>query len=139
MGVEPFLISSSIVGVLAQRLVRTICPHCREAYTSTRESLIRCGFPVPEEVGSETGGEITLFRGAGCDSCKKTGYKGRTGIHELMMFSDEIRDKILEKSPSHILRNLAVGNGMRTLQMDAVQKILLGVTSVDEVLRVIYA
>ena len=139
MDVEPFLISSSIVGVLAQRLVRTLCPNCREAYTSTRESLIRCGFPVPEEVGAETGGELTLFRGAGCDACKKTGYKGRTGVHELMMLNDDIRDKILEKSPSHILRNLAVANGMRTLQMDAVQKILMGVTSVDEVLRVIYA
>lgn len=139
MDVEPFLISSSVVGVLAQRLVRTLCPNCREAYTSTRESLIRCGFPVPEEVGAETGGELTLFRGAGCDACKKTGYKGRTGVHELMMLNDDIRDKILEKSPSHILRNLAVANGMRTLQMDAVQKILMGVTSVDEVLRVIYA
>jgi type IV pilus assembly protein PilB len=139
MDVEPFLISSSIVGVLAQRLVRTICPSCREPYTSTRESLIRCGFPVPDEVGVETGGEITLFRGAGCELCKKTGYKGRTGIHELMMLNDEIKDKILEKSPSHILRNLAVANGMRTLQMDSVQKILMGVTSVDEVLRVIYA
>ena len=139
MDVEPFLISSSIVGVLAQRLVRTLCSNCREAYTSTRESLIRCGFPVPEEVGAETGGELTLFRGAGCDACKKTGYKGRTGVHELMMLNDDIRDKILEKSPSHILRNLAVANGMRTLQMDAVQKILMGVTSVDEVLRVIYA
>lgn len=139
MEVEPFLISSSIIGVLAQRLVRNICPHCREAYTSTRESLIRCGFPVPDEVGAETGGELTLFRGVGCDHCNKTGYKGRTGVHELMTLNDEIRDKILEKSPSHILRNLAVANGMRTLQMDSVQKILMGVTSVDEVLRVIYA
>lgn len=139
MGVEPFLIASSIVGVLAQRLVRTICPNCREAYAGTRESLIRCGFPVPEEVGAETGGELTLFRGAGCELCKKTGYKGRTGVHELMVLTDEMKDQILEKAPSHVLRNMAVANGMRTLQMDAVQKILMGVTSVDEVLRVIYA
>ncbi|MFY9234501.1 MAG: ATPase, T2SS/T4P/T4SS family [Fimbriimonadaceae bacterium] len=139
MGVEPFLISSSIIGVLAQRLVRQICPHCKEAYHGTRESLLRYGFPIPDEIGADTHGELTLFRGRGCDRCKNTGYKGRTGIHELMVLNDEIRDKILEKSPSHVLRNLAIGNGMRTLQMDSVQKILMGVTSVDEVLRVIYA
>lgn len=139
MEVEPFLISSSIIGVLAQRLVRQICPHCKEAYTATRESLLRFGFPVSDELGAETGGEITLFRGTGCDHCKGTGYKGRTGVHELMVMSDEIKDKVLEKSPSHILRQLAMKNGMKTLQDDAVQKILMGITSVDEVLRVIYA
>lgn len=139
MEVEPFLISSSIVGVLAQRLLRVICPKCKEAYVANRESLMRYGFPIHEDVGSETGGELTLFRGAGCEHCKGTGYKGRSGVHELMMMNDEIRDQILEKSPSHILRNLAIENGMKTLQMDAVQKILMGITTVDEVLRVIYA
>ncbi len=139
MEVEPFLISSSIIGVLAQRLVRQICPNCKEAYTATRESLMRYGFPVPDDLGAETGGEITLFRGKGCEQCKGTGYKGRTGVHELMVMSDEIKDKVLEKSPSHILRQLAMKNGMKTLQDDAVQKILMGITSVDEVLRVIYA
>lgn len=139
MDVEPFLISSSIVCVLAQRLVRQICPKCKESYVANRESLLRYGFPVPEEIGAETGGELTLFRGKGCDHCKNTGYKGRTGVHELMIMSDEIRDKILEKCPSHVIRNIAISQGMRTLQMDAVQKILMGITSVDEVLRVIYA
>ena len=139
MEVEPFLIASSIIGVLAQRLVRQICPHCKEAYHATRESLLRYGFPIPDEIGADTHGELTLFRGRGCERCNSTGYKGRTGIHELLMFSDEIRDQVLEKSPSHILRNLGIAAGMRTLQMDSVQKILMGVTSVDEVLRVIYA
>ena len=139
MEVEPFLISSSIICVLAQRLVRQICASCKEAYTASRESLLRYGFPIPEELGADTGGELTLFRGAGCDKCKGTGYKGRTGVHELMVMTDELRDLVLHKSPSHILRNLAIQQGMRTLQMDAVQKILMGVTSVDEVLRVIYA
>ncbi len=139
MDVEPFLISSSIIGVLAQRLVRQICTHCKESYTASRESLVRYGFPVPDEIGADTNGEVTLFRGAGCDHCKGTGYKGRTGVHELMAFNDEIRDEILKKSPSHIIRKLAIQNDMKTLQMDAVQKILMGVTSVDEVLRVIYA
>jgi type IV pilus assembly protein PilB len=139
MEVEPFLISSSIIGVLAQRLVRQICSHCKEAYPATRESLLRYGFPVPEHIAADTHGELTLFKGRGCDYCKGTGYKGRTGVHELLLFSDEIRDKVLERSPSHILRQIAVEEGMKTLQMDAVQKILMGVTSVDEVLRVLYA
>lgn len=139
MEVEPFLISSSLICVLAQRLVRVICPNCKEPYHASRESLLRYGFPLPDEIGAETNGELTLFKGKGCDKCKGTGYKGRTGVHELMSLTDDIRDKILERSPSHILRNLAVENGMKTLQMDAVAKILSGVTSVDEVLRVIYA
>jgi type IV pilus assembly protein PilB len=139
MGVEPFLISSSIVCVLAQRLVRQICSKCKEAYPATRESLIRYGFPIPEELGAGTAGELTLFRGKGCEYCNHTGHKGRTGIHELMVFTDEIRDKILDHAPAHTLRHLAAANGMKSLQMDAVQKILMGVTSVDEVLRVIYA
>jgi len=139
MGVEPFLISSSIIGVLAQRLVRVICPACKEAYPATRESLLRYGFPIPDEIGAETAGELTLFRGAGCDKCKNTGYKGRTGVHELLLMTDDIKDKVLEKAPSHVIRTLGIQNGMKTLQVDAVQKILMGITSVDEVLRVIYA
>lgn len=139
MGVEPFLISSSIIGVLAQRLVRMICPACKEAYPATRESLLRYGFPIPDEIGAETAGELTLFRGVGCEKCKNTGYKGRTGVHELLLMTDDVKDKVLEKSPSHIIRGLGIQNGMKTLQVDAVQKILMGITSVDEVLRVIYA
>jgi type IV pilus assembly protein PilB len=139
MEVEPFLISSSIICVLAQRLVRQICPNCKESYHASRESLLRYGFPVPEGIGADTHGDLTLFRGKGCDHCKNTGYKGRTGVHELMVMTDDIRNKVLEKAPSHIIRNLAVQSGMKTLQMDAVLKILSGVTSVDEVLRVIYA
>jgi len=139
MDVEPFLIASSIVGVLAQRLVRQICPSCKEAYSASRESLLRYGFPIPDEVGADTHGEVTLFRGKGCDTCKGTGYKGRTGVHELMTMSDDIKDEVLKKAPGHIIRNLALQHGMKTLPMDAVQKIMMGVTTVDEVLRVIYA
>lgn len=139
MGVETFLISSSVIGILAQRLVRTICPKCKESYTVTREALLRYGFPIPDDLGAETGGNVQLFKGAGCDFCRKTGYRGRSGVHELMTITDDIRDEILRKSASHVLRNLAIQHGMRTLQADAVQKVLLGVTTVDEVLRVIYA
>ncbi len=139
MGVEPFLISSSIIGVLAQRLVRQVCPNCKTSYTASRESLVRYGFPLPDEIGAETHGELTLFKGSGCDQCKGSGYKGRTGIHELLNFNDEIRDEIIKKAPGHVLRNIALKSDMRTLQMDAVQKILMGFTTVDEVLRVLYA
>jgi len=139
MDVEPFLIASSMIGVLAQRLVRVICPNCKETYRTPRETLLRLGLPLPEGISQDPHGELTLFRGAGCDKCKNTGYKGRTGVHELMVLSDDIRDKVLDRAPSHILRQLAVQNGMKTLQMDAVSKILMGITSVDEVLRVIYA
>ncbi len=139
MGVEPFLISSSVIGVLAQRLVRSICANCKESYTAPKEVMVRYGFPMTEEMMESDAKEITLFRGAGCEKCKGTGYKGRTGVHELMVMNDPLRDKILEHAPSHILRGLAMENGMKTLQMDAVAKILLGVTTVEEVLRVLYA
>lgn len=139
MEIEPFLISSSIIGVLAQRLVRTICPNCKESYTATRESFGKFGLPIPEDVTHDSNGEITLFRGKGCEKCKGTGYKGRTGVHELMVMSDEIRDEILKRSPTHITKRLAMANGMRTLQMDAAQKIIMGVTTTDEALRVLYA
>lgn len=139
MEVEPFLISSSIIGVLAQRLVRTVCPFCKEPSTIHRDQLLRYGFPLNPNFADETGGLITVFKGAGCEKCKGTGYKGRTGIHELMAINDEIRDEILKRSASHLIRRLAVKNGMKTLQMDALMKILMGVTDIDEVLRVIYA
>ena len=139
MEVEPFLISSSIICVLAQRLVRVICPSCKEPYHASRESLIRYGFPVPEEMGADTHGDLTLFKGAGCEKCRNSGYKGRTGVHELLVMSDDVRDRILDKAPAHILRQLAVAHGMKTLQMDATSKIVMGITTVDEVLRVIYA
>jgi type IV pilus assembly protein PilB len=138
MGVEPFLISSSVVAVLAQRLVRQICPACKESYTAPRELLLRYGFSIPEDVAGGNVSELTLFKGRGCEKCKQSGYKGRTGVHELLMYTDDVRNKVLERAPSHVIRNLAVQNGMHTLQMDAVEKVLLGVTTVDEVLRVIY-
>ncbi|HWP31252.1 MAG TPA: type II secretion system ATPase GspE [Fimbriimonadales bacterium] len=139
MGVEPFLIASSIIAVQAQRLVRTICTKCRESYTVPRETLLRYGFPLEEDMGTSIDKSLNLFRGAGCDHCLQTGYKGRTGIHELMIYTDEIRDRILKKEPAHVLRTLAVQNGMRTLPEDALQKILRGDTTVEEVVRVIYA
>ena len=139
MEVEPFLISSSIVGVLAQRLVRQNCPNCKAKEDVKVDELIRVGLPVPEGLGSDTGGIVQVWRGKGCDTCKGTGFKGRSGVHELLFMTDEIRDEILHRNPAHIIRNLAVKAGMRTLQMDATEKILMGQTTVEEVVRVIYA
>lgn len=139
MEVEPFLISSSIIGVLAQRLVRQICPNCKYEVESSVNELLRMGLPVDESVGSETGGRITVWAGRGCDTCRGTGYKGRTGIHELLVLTDTVRDEILKRNPAHIIRNLAVQEGMKTIQTDATSKILMGVTSPEEVVRVIYA
>lgn len=139
MEVEPFLISSSIVGVLAQRLVRQNCPNCKTEYEAEVAELRRFGLPVPDGLGDDTGGKVKLMKGRGCDVCKGSGYKGRSGIHELLFMNDEIRDEILKRNPAHVIRNLAVKAGMKTLQMDAMAKILQGTTSVEEILRVIYA
>ena len=139
MGVEAFLISSSVIGILAQRLMRVTCLNCKEAYQVKKTDVIRFGFELPQHIMDNGQDTITLYRGAGCDKCKKSGYKGRTGIHELMLVTDELRDMILKHEPSHLLRATAVKGGMQTLQDDALAKVLLGVTTIDEVVRVIYA
>jgi type IV pilus assembly protein PilB len=139
MEVEPFLISSSIIGVLAQRLVRQVCPHCKHEAVTPVDHLRRLGLPVPDGLGTDSNGEVVLYEGSGCDACKGTGYKGRTGVHELLVMNDEIRDEVLRRSPAHVIRGLALKNGMRTLQMDALQKVLNGTTTVDETIRVLYA
>ena len=94
---------------------------------------------IISEIGANNNGQITLYKGRGCDVCKETGYKGRSGIHELLIVNDEIKNEIIKRSPSHILRDLAIKNGMKSLQTDAMLKVLMGLTTVEEVVRVIYA
>ncbi len=132
MGVEPFLISSSVIGVLAQRLARTICAHCKEAFTPPVEALHRLGLK-PEE-----GEEIVFYRGKGCDRCKGSGYKGRLGIFELMVMSEAIRELVLKGASAAQIRDQAIAEGMKTLPDDGILKVLEGVTTVDELLRVVY-
>jgi type IV pilus assembly protein PilB len=139
MGVEPFLISSSIIGILAQRLVRVSCTNCKEPYQVPKKDLMRYGFQLPQTMIDDPSELVTLYRGTGCDKCKKSGFKGRTGIHELLVLTDDLRDMILKEAPAHLLRQEAVKNGMKVLQDDALAKVLLGVTTLDEVVRVIYA
>lgn len=138
MEVEPFLIASSIICVLAQRLCRVVCPKCGSETIVPASEFRTVGLPI-DHTEFANGGDITVRVGAGCEACKKTGYKGRTGVHEIMVVTDEIRDQILLKQPGHILRTLALKDGMKTLQMDAVSKIIAGTTNVQEVLRVLYA
>jgi type IV pilus assembly protein PilB len=133
MGIEPFLIASSVIGVMAQRLVRLVCPKCKEQYQPPRDAIKRLGI----EVEGDT--KVTFYRGRGCDHCRGMGYKGRIGVYELLIVNDRIRDLVLQKASSHLIREAAIESGMKTLKEDAIAKILLGQTTLEECLRVIYA
>lgn len=133
MEVEPFLIASAVIGVIAQRLVRVICPKCKEQYKPPADAVKRLG------IATDSGAPVTFYRGKGCDHCKGAGYKGRIGVYELMLVNDKIRDLILKRSSSYEIREAAIQGGMKTLKDDAMEKILLGTTSLEESLRVIYS
>lgn len=131
MGVEPFLVSSTVEGVMAQRLVRTLCEECKEAY-EPHISELPGDFPGVVEKDYPK----KLFRGRGCRKCRQTGFKGRTGIHELMVNTDELKDLIVQRTNANTLRQVALRNGMITLRQDGWKKVVSGVTTVDEVARV---
>jgi len=126
MGIEGFLVSSSLIGVLAQRLVRVICPKCKEPFKPEQKFLDKI----------EIGEDVTTYHGAGCDECRSTGYMGRTGIFELMTVDGEIRQLILDKVSSDVIRQRAVSKGMQVLRDCGWQKVKEGVTTIEEVLRV---
>ncbi|MBR5894175.1 MAG: type II/IV secretion system protein [Akkermansia sp.] len=129
MGVQPFLLSATILGVLAQRLVRTICPYCKTPYKPSNTLLNQLG------INPALLGQQQFFTGARCDKCANTGYKGRKGIHELLNASDPIRDLITENVPSIVLRQKAIELGMTTLREDGIQNIFEGNTTIEEVLK----
>ncbi|MBU1006762.1 MAG: type II secretion system ATPase GspE [Candidatus Omnitrophica bacterium] len=124
MGIESFLISSSIVGILAQRLVRKICPKCAHSYTPSGEVLKGLG------IGSKE-----LSRGKGCNFCKNTGYKGRIGIFEFLVINEDIKNLIIAKASSDSIKKKAVELGMKTLRDDGLDKVLKGITTADEVIK----
>jgi type IV pilus assembly protein PilB len=132
MGAEPFLIASALIGVLAQRLVRVICTDCKEAYTPPVEAFRRLNLAMDLE-------SVVFYRGRGCDKCLHTGYRGRIGVFELIIVNDPIRELILKRAPSHAIRQEALEAGMITLRQDAMQKVLEGITTMEEALRVVYA
>lgn len=130
MGVEPFLIASSVNAFLAQRLVRTICPHCKQSYKPDPVVLKDLGIKPSHIQGKK------LYRGKGCDKCINTGYLGRTGIYELLPVTNDIRRLIMEHADAVQIKEKAISNGMKTLLQDGVEKALQGITTLEEVLRV---
>ncbi|MDQ3622512.1 MAG: GspE/PulE family protein [Verrucomicrobiota bacterium] len=129
MGVEPFMISASLEGVLGQRLIRKICPNCRTEYEPSEAVLTQLGLS-PHEIGDKT-----FYYGRGCDTCNNTGYKGRKGIYELLNITDPVRELINERAPGVVLKQKAVELGMTTLREDGLRCIYDGETTIEEILK----
>jgi general secretion pathway protein E len=127
MGVEAYLVASSLVAVLAQRLVRQLCVACKEAYQARPDELA--------EIGVRVNGPTTVHRAVGCAACHHTGYRGRLGIFELMIVDDDIRALATQNIDSKTIKKKAIQNGMKTLRSDGARKVLEGITSIEEVLR----
>ncbi|MBI2948200.1 MAG: Flp pilus assembly complex ATPase component TadA [Verrucomicrobia bacterium] len=130
MGIEPFLVASSVEAVMAQRLVRNICPHCKTEQKVERDYLRRIGFPE-EEIAT-----TTFYRGRGCEECRDLGYQGRTGIYEILILKEALRPLILNRAPASTISQMAIDLGMRTLRADGWRKVKAGTTTIEEVLRV---
>jgi type IV pilus assembly protein PilB len=134
IGVEPYLISSSVIGVLAQRLVRTICTDCKVPYQADPKVMGDLGEGVSNPKES-----LTLYRGKGCKNCKQSGYRGRTGIFELLLVNEEIKKLISDRASTQLIRDVAKKTaGMVSLRVDGLRKVLKGITTLDEVDRVAY-
>lgn len=125
MGVEPFLVGSAVEGAIAQRLVRKICPKCKEPYLPPEKLMLELQLPS----------DAKFFRGKGCSHCRNTGYSGRIGIFEVLRTNDEIRDLVITRPTTTALRNLGRKQGMHTLWEDGINKILAGITTIDEIMR----
>ncbi len=130
MGIEPFLVSSSVIAIIAQRLVRTVCKDCAKKYTPTEEQLAEMGKTLKDLKGRQ------LYKAVGCSNCIETGYVGRTGIHELMIMDDALRAQLMKSTEATQLKKLAVERGMWTLRDDGVDKAIRGETTLEEVFRV---
>ena len=133
MGIEPFLTSSAVDAVLAQRLARRLCSSCKEPFTPTREMLRKNDFP-PEVCDRD---DVVLYRAKGCSRCNNTGYKGRLGLYEVMVVSEAIRRLTVERKSADEIGRVAAAEGMKSLREDGIDKVLLGMTSVEEIARVI--
>lgn len=132
MGVEPFLVASSILGVIAQRLIRRVCTKCREPHMPTEFEMQEMGLAkIPE--GSK------IFKAVGCPSCSQTGFSGRTVVHELMVIDDKVRSLIIKAADANTIKKAAIAGGMTTLREDGIQKVLSGITTIDELMRATHA
>ncbi|MCX5877390.1 MAG: type II secretion system ATPase GspE [Deltaproteobacteria bacterium] len=130
MGIEPFLAASSIVGIIAQRLVRTICPHCKKAHQPPEELLHEIAGEIPLPTGA------TFYRGTGCDKCMQIGYWGRVAIYELLKVDDTVRELVLQNKDAATIKKAALQRGMRSLRAAGLAKALQGITTLEEVMRV---
>lgn len=133
MGIEPYLSASAINLIIAQRLARRLCPECKEAYRPTAEQCERIGFPY----NKETGETPLIYRAVGCKACNDIGYRGRMGVHEVMRSTEEIERLIVHNASADVLRAQAIEEGMKTLRQDGFTKVLAGLTSIEEILRVV--
>jgi len=129
MGIEPFLVSSALVGIIAQRLVRKLCNECKEEYIPD----------VNERDTLEVVDEINIFKPVGCSHCNNTGYKGRIAIYEIMTINRELKDLIAANANSSELKQAALANGMKTLRSNCIRLVKNGITSVEEMYRVTYS
>lgn len=129
MGVPGYLVASSVIAVLAQRLVRLICVRCKQTYTPSESALVEAG------ISPEAAKGATFARGKGCNYCQKKGYRGRIGIYELMHITPKIRELIFANAPAQEIRSVAISQGMRTLYTDGVRKVMRGITTLEEVYR----
>ncbi len=132
MGVEPFLVASSLLGVIAQRLIRKVCTKCKEPHSPSEYEMTELGL-------KELPAGSTVFRAKGCPSCAQSGYSGRTVIHELMVVEDKIKSHIVKREGAGIIKKTAIANGMISLREDGVNKVLQGITTVDELMRATHA
>jgi type IV pilus assembly protein PilB len=132
MGIENFLISSSLIGVISQRLIRKICPYCKEEYTPTETEL--------RALDIEENHHVKLYRGRGCALCNNKGYYGRSGIYEIMIVTNQLKRLIVKKDvSSDEVKQLAIKEGMKTLREACKERVLNGTTTVEEFLRVTFS
>ncbi len=130
MGVPSYLVAGSVVAVLAQRLVRVICPKCKQPYTPTEAQLEAAG------ITPEMAAKAQFMKGKGCSHCQKKGYRGRLGVFEVMLMTSKIRELAFKGTSTQDIRKAAIGQGMRTMYQDGISKVLNGITTIDEVFRV---
>jgi len=139
MGMDPFNFADALLGVLAQRLVRTLCPDCKEKYHPTQKEFDALAHAYEgnfDALGFKYNDDFVLYRANGCPKCGNTGYRGRTGIHELLVVSDEMKDLIQTRARMEELRPQAIKDGMSTLMQDGIRKVCLGLTDLIQVRKV---
>ena len=138
LGVEPYLASSSVIAVLAQRLVRRVCPNCKQKHEPSPHELRELGL-IDTDATQDGTGQAEFFIGTGCEKCFQTGYRGRTGVYELMLINEQIQDMIYKRETAGAIKRTSLDAGLQTLRMDGARKAVAGITTIAEVLRVTQA